>query len=320
MKIQKGFTLVELLVSLTLGLIITATALLLFLTGQRSYSMQQGTADLQDNANFGLNFITQGVRLANLNNTKALVNDQLALGGLVLSQNNFNTGVAVIPAALLSASAGDTAGANNQWRGLSNASMTTNAATLVPSDQLVIQYIAQTDGRDCEGSEYDAGRVIIERYFLRVDTNNETREGNALALVCDAGQYATGASTIVDPNADVATSTGTKFGGAGQILMKRVDYFRVLLGVQNTAGNKRYIGIREYRALTGTKPRIISVSLGILARSTQSVGADTVINPNQAFDVLDQRVRIHSNGNPSGYVRQVITQEIAIRNGLGERN
>jgi type IV pilus assembly protein PilW len=321
MKTQKGFTLVELLVALVLGLIITATALLLFLTGQKSYSMQQGTADLQDNANFGLSFITQGVRLANLNNTKALVNDELEQGGVVLTQNNFNASVTAIPAALLSASAGDTVGEGRQWRGLSNAATPANATTLVRSDQLVIQYRAQTNGRDCEGNAYVPGRVVIERYFLRVDENSDAREGNALALVCDAGQYVSSATDIVDPNVEANPPVpGTGYGGAGQILMKRVDYFRVLLGVENSAGNKRYIGIREYRNLAGVKPRIVSVSLGVLARSTQPVGEDAVINPNQIFDVLDQRVRIHSDGNPRGYVRQVITQEIAIRNGLGARN
>lgn len=321
MKAQKGFTLVELLVALVLGLIITATALLLFLTGQKSYSMQQGTADLQDNANFGLSFITQGVRLANLNNPKALVNDELEQGGVVLAQSNFNERVATIPLALLSASAGDTVGQDHQWGGLSNVAAPANATTLVRSDQLVIQYSAQTSGRDCEGNAYVPGRVVIERYFLRVDENSDAREGNALALVCDAGQYVSGATNIVDPNVDADPPvSGTGYGSAGQILMKRVDYFRVLLGVEDLAGNKRYIGIREYRNFEGVKPRIVSVSLGVLARSTQPVGEDVVISPNQIFDVLDQRVRIHSNGNPRGYVRQVITQEIALRNGLGVRN
>ncbi|MDY6509780.1 PilW family protein [Acinetobacter faecalis] len=314
MKIQKGFTLVELLVALTLGLMITATALLLFLTGQKSYSMQQGTADLQDNANFGLNFITQGVRLANLNNRKAFVNDELVSGGLVLSQNNFNSSVAEVPAQLLSASDGDNAGVNNQWRGLSNVALTTSADVLLASDQLVIQYVAQTSGRDCEGNDYTSGQIVIERYFLRTDANAETREGNALALVCDAGQYNSTNNNL--------TSVEVGFGGAGQILMKRVDYFRVLLGVENTIGNKRYIGISEYSALPATppKPRIVSVSLGILARSTQAVGEDTVINPDQTFNVLDRTVRVHADGNPTGYVRQVITQEIALRNGLGARD
>ena len=36
-----GFTLIELMISLTLGLIISAAAILLFLTGQKSYSLQK---------------------------------------------------------------------------------------------------------------------------------------------------------------------------------------------------------------------------------------------------------------------------------------
>jgi type IV pilus assembly protein PilW len=59
MKSQEGFTLVELMIALALGLIVVAAATLLFLTGLRSSSMQQGVSDLQDNANFGLNYITQ---------------------------------------------------------------------------------------------------------------------------------------------------------------------------------------------------------------------------------------------------------------------
>lgn len=67
MRQQNGYTLMELLIALTLGLVIIAAATMLFLTGVRSQAMQQGVADLQDNANFGLNYITQDLRLANLN-------------------------------------------------------------------------------------------------------------------------------------------------------------------------------------------------------------------------------------------------------------
>ena len=96
---QKGFTLIELMISLTLGLIISAAAILLFLTGQKSLSMQQGTSDLQDNANFGLNYITKDLRLMNLNSTQAIVTDQTVLGGVVLtsSVNAIDTGVAGAP-------------------------------------------------------------------------------------------------------------------------------------------------------------------------------------------------------------------------------
>ena len=300
MKIQKGFTLIELMIALALGLIVVAAAAMLFLTGVKSSQVQQGMADLQDNANFGLNYITQDVRLANLDTVEAAMNDALLHGGVVLSQSNLPTGIRTnVNATLLSRSNGDAVGSNNAWTGASN--VTQN------SDQLVIQYKpAQIGGFDCEGREITTvDRIVIQRYFLRVDANAGAGEGNPLALACDAGNYS-------DTNL-------ARYGDAGEIIMKRVDHFRVLLNVSNANGNRRYIGIHEYMALTGTKPRILGVSLGVLARSGQSTGQDVSTAQNNAFVVLDQDVAIGANGNPQGFIRQVVTQEVAIRNALGER-
>lgn len=84
---QSGFTLIELMISLTLGLIVVAATILLFLTGQKSVAMQKGVTELQDNANFGLNYITQDIRLTNLNTRSAAINDQTAYGGVVLTSS-----------------------------------------------------------------------------------------------------------------------------------------------------------------------------------------------------------------------------------------
>jgi type IV pilus assembly protein PilW len=273
---------------------------MLFLTGVKSSQVQQGMADLQDNANFGLNYITQDLRLANLNTVEAAMNDALLHGGVVLSQSNLPTGIqAGVDDVLLSQSNGDAVGSDNEWTGASN--VTQN------SDQLVIQYKpAQTGGFDCEGREITTvDRIVIQRYFLRIDANAGAGEANPLALACDAGNYS-------DTNL-------ARYGDAGEIIMKRVDHFRVLLNVSNAAGNRRYIGIHEYMALTGTKPRILGVSLGVLARSGQSTGQEASTAQNNAFVVLDQDVAIGENGNPQGFIRQVVTQEVAIRNALGER-
>ena len=300
MKIQKGFTLIELMIALALGLIVVAAAAMLFLTGVKSSQVQQGMADLQDNANFGLNYITQDLRLANLNTVEAAMNDALLHGGVVLSQSNLPTGIqADVDDVLLSQSNGDAVGSDNEWTGASN--VTQN------SDQLVIQYKpAQTGGFDCEGREITTvDRIVIQRYFLRIDANAGAGEANPLALACDAGNYS-------DTNL-------ARYGDAGEIIMKRVDHFRVLLNVSNATGNRRYIGIHEYMALIGTKPRILGVSLGVLARSGQSTGQEASTAQNNAFVVLDQDVAIGGNGNPQGFIRQVVTQEVAIRKALGER-
>ncbi|OTG96326.1 PilW family protein [Acinetobacter sp. ANC 3832] len=337
MIIQKGFTLIELMLSLTLGLIISAAAILLFLTGQKSLSMQQGTSDIQDNANFGLNYITKDLRLMNLNSTKSVMDDQTVLGGVVLtsSVNSVNIGTAAAPikvSNLSSTIVGTTAGLNflsrsaesSSWSGLSNVKV---GGSDQASDQLTIQYMPQyrienrgtistyVGGYDCEGNELAfpvaAGRqMVVQRYFLRVDVNKSANEPNQpLALVCDAGTYPETGSPVAI----------TGFGGAGEIIMKRVDHLRILLGVQNDNG-RRYMSINDYMTSATPHPRIVSVQFGILARSLQSVNDAKSIKDDQTFVVLDQTVSVKkpTTGAPK-YIRQVISQTIALRNAIGER-
>lgn len=354
-KKQSGFTLVELMISLALGLIIVAAAILLFLTGQKSLAMQQGVAELQDNANFGLNYITQDIRLANLNTKDAVINAQTLYGGIVLTSANSsfvttktdavtsvvtkypNLPVSIVGLGdtLLTQNNGITTAATtgNGWRGVSNVKDSSTAAAL-SSDQLVIQYLPQyriekrgtgasaydvyVAGSDCEGKKLEFRvlpnaadayglQVIVQRYFLRQDSNKASNESSPLALACDAGYYAkTGSPTSI-----------TNYGDAGEIIMKRVDYFRVLLGIQNGT-NYRYVSIADYMAMTAPRPRIVSVQLGALVRSTQSVGADSAVKADQEFKVLDQTVKANALTDPK-YIRQVVSQTVAIRNALGER-
>ncbi|WP_060464979.1 PilW family protein [Acinetobacter sp. LMB-5] len=340
---NQGFTLIELMLSLALGLIISAAAILLFLTSQKSLSMQLGVSDVQDNANFGLNYLTQDIRLANLNNPKAVINDQTAYGGIVLTSainsakdaaneplsNLYKTIVGVTANTnLLSRSNGDSVGSGNAWTGASN---TQSNGSDITSDQLVIQYIPQyivdtkgtttqnddeyKGGIDCEGNNLNfplaSGRqVVVQRYFLRKDAKNNIDEPNQpLALACDAGYYSlTGNPTAI-----------TRYGDAGEIVMKRVDYLRVLLNVQGGTG-RRYISIHDYLNLTAPRPRIVSVQIGLLTRSLQPVSAEVAIKDDQQFSVLDQTITVKKPENSTKkYVRQVISQTIALRNVIGER-
>ncbi len=101
--------------------------------------------------------------------------------------------------------------------------------------------------------------------------------------------------------------------------MKRVDYFRVLLNVQGSSG-RRYISIHDYLSLTAPRPRIVSVQIGLLTRSLQPVGAEVAIKDDQQFSVLDQTITVKKPTNSTKkYVRQVISQTIALRNVIGER-
>jgi type IV pilus assembly protein PilW len=211
------------------------------------------------------------------------------------------------------------------------------ASSDLKSDQFTIQFMpeyiiekrAGTDfyvgGFDCEGNELAyvrrtdsrGRRIVVQRYFLREDSNKNAKEPNAtLALACDAGTYEPAKSDGTEPPTKVEN-----FGDNGQIIMKRVDYFHILLGVDQGA-DFRYMTAKDYMAITTKKPRIVSVQLGILARSAQSVGRDNnTIKDNQNFTVLDKTVSVKEvdDENAPKYVRQVVSQTVAMRNGLGDR-
>ena len=86
MKKQAGFTLIELMVSITLGLIVTAAAIQLFTGGLISTRVQQANSELQDSGLFGLEYIARDIRLANQGNlSNPALNDQTPWGGIVLT-------------------------------------------------------------------------------------------------------------------------------------------------------------------------------------------------------------------------------------------
>lgn len=341
-KIQSGFTLIELMISLTLGLIITAAATVLFITGQKGYALQQGMSSNQENANFGLNFIVKDIRHANLSTPAAQINDDTLYAGIVFTSSvNGRTDTTKTPNIKLSnlplTIVGTTASADFLSAKTFPSNVKSTTADLT-SDQLTIQYLPPykindkgtadtTDdlwfgGYDCEGNklEYAVGanntgrRMVVQRYFLRLDDNNEgTKEPNQpYALACDAGTY-----TLDGANAPTSIQG---FGGDGQIIMKRIDQFRVLYGVIDSNSKFRYVSAATYKALAVPRPRIVGLQLSALSRSTQSIGKDTAFKSDQKFKLLDQTVTVKTPlaTNPN-YVRQVVTQTIALRNTFGDR-
>ena len=287
---QQGLSLIELMLSLALGLIIVAAAMMLFISGQKSFALQQGAADLQDNSNFALSYMAKDIRMANLNNSTANLTSDLAHAGVVLKTSNISGATASTP--------------------VSSVEVASSSNVNLGSDQLVIQYLPQqTGGFDCEGNEIvDTAHYVVQRYFVRRDANPNTNESSATALVlaCDAGR---------------ASAAGvTDFGGDGQILMKRVDYFHVLLVVEDGNGNFRDMKISDYLTSAPTA-RILGVKIGILARSNQSVGLESTIKVTDPFSVLDQSVTLKTSiqNQQTKNLRQVIVQTIAIRNALGAK-
>lgn len=64
LKKQQGFSLLELMIALSIGLIITGAILEIFFGGLLIFNTQSGLAKLQENARFATNFITKDARAA----------------------------------------------------------------------------------------------------------------------------------------------------------------------------------------------------------------------------------------------------------------
>ncbi|STY94962.1 Tfp pilus assembly protein PilW [Moraxella atlantae] len=271
---QAGFTLIELMISLVLGLLITAAVFQVYIAMVRTSAIQRSGSEINDASIFGIQQVEQKLRLANLGNTVNQINQTTGYGGIVLSGANLNYSTDqpapndIAQKITVSADGNTTAGTSPLWSKISN--------TNVGSDQLVIQYQNVTGENilDCENNTVAQNAHVVERYFLREPSTNTNVSQNMLVLACDAGRV--GVSGILPANNSV-TPKIPGFGGAGEELILNVDQFKVEIGIQN--GNTlTYITPAQYNALDETSPLyrapIVAVKLGLLVRGAMPVVGD----------------------------------------------
>ena len=270
---QAGFTLIELMISLVLGLIVSAAVIQVYLINVKTSSIQASGSELQDASVFGLQQLEKSIRLANLGNPTTRIDGTTRNGGIVLTGLNIgvpNTPTPYPNTGYLTRRAGESAVGPNGWTGISN--------TNTNSDQLTIQYTNITGAPmiDCEGATAAVNDIVIERYFVRLATSNtSTTAIKDLVLACDAGR--------VNNAGGIATFTPTtdskNFGQAGQEFIVNVDQFKVLLGAQYTTGTNAgqliYLPSSAYSLITTPdKAAITAVKIGLIVHgSTPIIGS-----------------------------------------------
>lgn len=337
-KKYEGFTLVELMIALVLGLLISAAALQIFYTSSINSRRQEASSQIQDNAIFGFSQIQQHLRRTNYGAKPSNAHDEFFMnhltpqGGVVLtapeapedtSDNWLNGNLSglvldgkAIPANLLS----------------SNGSATSSSSVSVKnSDQLTIQYQAgRGDLFDCQGNAIPEGFYVIERYFVRAD---ETVTPNVLGLACASAIYdydesLAGSSAGLDIANYINSDGDTKdnnLSGDGTIIIPNVDYFRVLLGISDSIGfatypdeaNIAYMPIPAPSSLDSDQ-RIVSLQIGILSRSDNPT-ATQQSNSELSFDILDIADATLNTDTIAGptYLRSVYESTILLRNARG---
>jgi type IV pilus assembly protein PilW len=303
---QSGFTLIELMISLVLGLLISAAVMQVYLISVKTSSVQASGSELQDASIFGIQQLEKKVRLANLGNPATRIDSTTAKGGIVLTGANLGATQPYTDTGYLTRRAGDSASGTNGWTGASN--------TNIDSDQLTIQYtnITGSPFSDCEGATVEINETAVERYFLRPVTN-DTSSGaiKNLVLACDAGRV-----TNTTP-ATIATYGGSdtrNFGRAGQEFITNVDQFKVLLGTQSdsgsTAGQLMYLPSNSYLDITN-KPAITAVKMGLIVHgSTPVLGSED----QTSFVLLGQSNNLKNDTSRSKQVRTTYETTTLLRN------
>ena len=245
-----GFTLIELMISLVLGLLISAAVIQVYLTNTKTASTQKSGSELQEASVFGLQQLESHLRLANLGNSVTSITDTTAGGGIVISPENIGLERTDTSESLYFTRTG----------GDSN-------ITGINSDQLTIQFKNTTGVKiaDCESADVELGDTVIERYFIR----SSSTTGQGLLLACDAGR-------VTDTG---ITGLSANYESGGSEVILGVDQFKILLGIQtdapSNAGLMRYLTASEYLALSGTKPPITAVKIGLIVRgSSPVIGSD----------------------------------------------
>lgn len=290
----QGFTLIELMISLVLGLLISAAVIQVYIISTRTLTVQQSASEVQDSTVFALQAIDDHVRIANLGNPITNITDASAHGGVVLTGNNIgNSSYANTGYLTVSAGQTGTAGTNG-WTGVSN--------TGTASDQLTIQYknITPNDLYDCEGGKVDAviDQWVIERYFVRLATNATAKTGvQDLVLACDAGR--------VD-SANVVSG----FGDNGEVIVSAIDQFQVLLGTLTDISQLTYLPAKTYLELTD-KPAITTVKLGVIVRSNTPLITDA---DKSQFTVLGNTQTLKTDSERKKYYRRSYESTVLLRN------
>ena len=284
---ESGFTLIELMISLVLGLLISAAVIQVYIINTRTITVQQSASEVQDSTIFAMQTLEEHVRLANLGNPVTNINSLTKNGGVVLTGNNIgdaayaNTGYFTI-----SAGQTGTAGTNG-WTGASNMDKA--------SDQLTIQYKNSTGQSlyDCEGTEIASGSAnwVVERYFVRETANKE------LGLACDAGRV-TNAGAVSD------------FGDNGEILIPAIDQFKVLLGAMTDISKITYMPANTYMTLTD-KPDITTIKLGVVIRSSTPLLSST---DKDSFTLLDEVNTLTTDSSRRKFYRRAYESTVLLRN------
>lgn len=303
-KAQAGLTIIELMIALVLGLLVSAAAVQLYLIAITNNQMHQALSSVQDNVGFGINYVVSDIRKVNLNTDQYFINDVTEYSGLILSTANI----------------GDKINLNctNCLTDSDNANVANNK-----NSQFLIRFRAAQDEYDCTGALLSKDTYVIQHYFVGTTTNDTRR-----SLRCKAAQY-----TQAQLNQATINSKINLVWQNPALILPNVDFFKVkfaaIEGSLENPNRLTYLTAEEYLALEPKtvnidgilieqRPYVHAMQVGLILKSEQGTTSNSGLKEKNknTFKVLGQDVNLLTDAQDS-HLRQVVNQTITFRNALG---
>lgn len=331
---QAGVGLVEIMISLVLGLMVTGAVVQIYLTTKHQNDMQSGLTGRQESARFAAQLIQQDAQMAGfrgcLRDAGTVVNTlnnantfPYNFGQHVFGFDNANgvaawlTGVVAGTDVLTLRTLDDPGGLTLASDMLTNASDPVIAAGLSPAPFAPGDFALVAD---CTGaavfqvSAYDVGTGALTHAVAGTPGNSTLSLGRRFGAGAQVFRMRTTSYFIRNSDNGTGPALWRRNGtNPPQELAEGIENMQVLYG-EDTDGNQSPDVYRTADAVTNWN-NVVSLEIALLAASTDGRVAD---QDTRTFDLLGETVDPTAGGTvPSdGRLRRVVTFTVAIRNQL----
>lgn len=242
-RFQAGFTMLELMVSVTISFFILLAVTNIFIANQQTLAAQSGNALMTDNGRIGLAVIGRLLKQSGYCDEAAYSNTN-ASGNWVVPCNHINSAAASGSAGSdgfsqisLSASAAVSIASGTSSFTLNNGNSTSLSAMGQKSDELTISYItgpqasSNTAMPDCLGNPSPAASnvIVTNRFYIKVQGVGTGSSPQVVRpqLMCDV--------SWTDINGNALSSALTSSLVASGIVAENIERIGVLLGVDSAS-------------------------------------------------------------------------------------
>ena len=267
---QRGVTIVELMIGITIGLVVMLFVSNAFLNGVSTQSSQNGLTRLQESGRFALQLFENEISKAGFHNSYVL---PATFVGKTLGPN----GTALLNGTTVNLVQGVDGGPVNV------------SANSFGSDSLTVAFYGENDPSlvtntpdghilDCMGNSISRDTLVVETFSVVTDPNNN----NEPSLGCQI-TYVAGTAGVVGPGGATVCAAGTTCKMAVVPIIPQVESLQFLYGV-DTPVNGQSDGVVNWYANAGDLAstdwtNVISVRISLVVRSS---GLDKVNAVSQA--------------------------------------